>query len=127
MGVLLSNTVWYGIDVITPAVIARPEASPSLSRECTEARFECLEDRDPEALPPVDKLSSVPSSRLSDDFSDDFSLCSFLPNSDLPADDCLVCLSPGFEEGMLTAVTSLASCHGDRPLAAGLPAAATTW
>jgi hypothetical protein len=122
MGVLLSDTVWYGIDVITPAVIASPAESTSLSREWIDARFECLDERDPEALPPVEELSKVPSSRPSDDFS----LCSFLPNSDLPAVDCcLGLLSPGFEEGIFTSVILAAWSHEDRSLAAGLPASAT--
>lgn len=42
-----------GIDVMTPAVIDRPLASQSvfMSSECTDDRFECLEERDPPELP----------------------------------------------------------------------------
>lgn len=92
----------YGIDVITPAVVARPvwSASWSPSIEDTEGRFECRDDFEPlrlgalrlgaaKLLKPVCN-SSRPSLSLS--------LWYFLPKNERPPDDCLDALS--FIEGM---------------------------
>jgi|SRR5690348_3680993 hypothetical protein len=81
------------MDVITPDIIARPEGSPSFwsSTEATDSRFGCREGQEPlELAAPGVSHPLLPSFLLSIGLS----LCNFLPkNDDLPADDCLDCLS----------------------------------
>lgn len=54
MGVLPSaKTLSYGIEPMTPAVVERAEMSMPLGISTeTDARCECLDDLDPDALPP---------------------------------------------------------------------------
>ena len=86
---------------MTPAVIARPEGSPSFcpSTEAMESRFVCRDVQEPLPLPAV--LSNPPfaSCRLSVGRS----LCNFLPKKDFPADDCLDCLSACVTDGIVNA------------------------
>lgn len=85
MGVLGSGgRLSKGMEVMTPAVMARPEASASwpMSKDCTDALLECREEREPDELPGgVDGSPPLSSAGRS--------LCSFLPKNDLPPDVCL--------------------------------------
>lgn len=73
-----------------------------MSTDCIEALFEYRDEREPAALPGGARFSSppYPSYRSS---TTGFSLCSFLPKNDLPAEVCLD-LSVEDVEGMLTGV-----------------------
>lgn len=95
MGVLASGTLSYGIEVITPEVVARPDMSSEcpISTEYTDA-LEYLDERDPDELPG----GAAGVSRAASYRSFGRSLCSFLPKNDFPPDDCRD-LSDGAEVG----------------------------
>lgn len=84
---------------MTPAVMARPEGSPSCppSSDVADARLLlfCRDDHDPFRFV-VLALSICPPSYL-------LSVLSlfFRPKSDLPLELCLVCLSPGVAVGII--------------------------
>jgi hypothetical protein len=72
---------------MTPAVMASPVISPSLSMECAEALFECRDDLEPLILAAVG-LSYPPLSSYLVSFP--FDLWSFLPKN-LLVEDCRAC------------------------------------
>ena len=103
MGDLVSDgRLSNGIEVITPVVVARPLGSISLpiSTGCIDDLFEYRDEREPAALPGGARFSSPPCPSYRS--STDFSLCSFLPKNDLPAEVCLDLSDADVEDGMLT-------------------------
>lgn len=103
MGVLPSAAASYGMEVITPAVMDKPDVSSPLllgPTEGTDGLCEYLDERDPFALlEPLGISSTDPPSSCRE--SDDFSLWTFRPKNDLPPEDCLDLLSTwGVVEGM---------------------------
>ena len=95
-----------GIEVIRPVFMAIPLwfISWPMSTDCIDALFEYRDEREPAALPGGARFSSppaCPSYRLS---TAGFSLCSFLPKNDLPAEVCLDLSVEDVEVGMLTGV-----------------------
>ena len=102
MGVLPSEAASYGIDVMTPAVMDKPDVSSPLPRstEGADGLCEYLDDRDAFALVEPLGISSTEAQSSCRD-SVDFSLWSFRPKNDLPPEDCLDLLSTGgVVEGM---------------------------
>lgn len=75
MGDLPFAAASYGIEVITPAAIDRPDASSPLSRSSDGADGLCeyLEDRDPFALLEPQDISSIDEASVCPE-SEDFSL-----------------------------------------------------
>lgn len=95
MGVLPSAAASYGMDVITPAVIERPDKSSFPTSKSLCPLWEYREDREPLVLlEALGTCSTEPPSSWPEE-SGVRSLCIFLPKNDLPPDDCLVLLSTG--------------------------------
>ena len=91
-----------GIEVITPVFVARALGSISwpISTGCIDDLFEYRDEREPAALPGGARFSSPPYPSYRS--STGFSLCSFLPKNDLPAEVCLDLSVADVEVGMLT-------------------------
>ena len=86
-------TLSYGMDVITPAIIASPVWSapgePGRSIDATEDPLVCLDDLDPLEL----VLSRSPPKNLPSSLAFLFSFLPVLEKNDLPPDDCRDLLS----------------------------------
>ena len=87
---MLADRLSYGIEVITPAVIARPAASPGcigVSAE-PEGRLECRDDFEPGVL--FDPLGANPGVGGKSSYErDSVGFSFFLPKKERPPDDCL--------------------------------------
>lgn len=81
---------------MTPAVVESPDPSTPLGISTDiDARCECLEDFDPDALPPWFGTAGTRFASSLSRLSDDLSLWSFRPKKDLPPEDCRVLESTG--------------------------------